>query len=550
MGTLLSLRIKNYRSIHEEIEIVFPPGKPVVIVGENNAGKSNIVRGLDLVLGESWPGSHQPEDHEYFNRDSANVPIAIELDVEGVRDPRSGDPINQIWWRYAAPDDHDFMMETPTATRWVSNDVRGQCFCILVGADRRLAYQMGYASQFTWLSRLMRKFHATLTGDPARVAGLTTKFKELLDVFNGVAEFANFSTALQDMSADWGANFSYRLDIDFSAYDPSNFFRSLRVMAKEDGQVRAFDEVGTGQEQVLALSFAYAYAKAFHDGGGDIILVIEEPEAHLHPLAQEWLGAKMSNMASDGAQILLTTHSPAFVNVLNMDGIVRAVREDGATTVTQIDPSSFADYCRGTGAGTATAENVLPFYAAAATPEILSGLFARRVVLVEGPTEGLALSELFARLGHNASKEGLAIIPVHGKGNLARWWRFFSAYKIPTFVTFDNDATHDPDGTRRSQVLSAMGIDDEELGASLSETAFSVHDSFAVFGEDYEVGMREVFGDAYTQLEEQARAAYGLARDAKPLIARYVAARLDIDSSEEGKQKLLSLIGRALGRDA
>jgi len=35
--------IRNFRSI-EDIEIIFPINKPVVLFGPNNAGKSNILR--------------------------------------------------------------------------------------------------------------------------------------------------------------------------------------------------------------------------------------------------------------------------------------------------------------------------------------------------------------------------------------------------------------------------------------------------------------------------------------------------------------------------
>jgi predicted ATP-dependent endonuclease of OLD family len=61
--------------------------------------------------------------------------------------------------------------------------------------------------------------------------------------------------------------------------------------------------------------------------------------------------------------------------------------------------------------------------------------------------------------GLNPLKEGIAVIPVHGVGNLAKWWRFFTAYGIPTYPIFDNDAKDDPDEKKRSDILSAIGVE-------------------------------------------------------------------------------------------
>ena len=112
---------------------------------------------------------------------------------------------------------------------------------------------------------------------------------------------------------------SHALNFDFSAYDPSNYFKTLRVHPSEDGQVRAFEELGTGQQQILALSFAHAYAKSFLGQG--LIFILDEPEAHLHPLAQKWLAKQMFKMSEDGLQLIVTTHSPYFINLEYLAGI-------------------------------------------------------------------------------------------------------------------------------------------------------------------------------------------------------------------------------------
>lgn len=84
MARIRFLRIKRYRSIKEEITIKFPENEPVVIIGENNSGKSNIVRALDILFGEFWPGNKAVEDHDFWARDPSNGPIQIDAGMENL----------------------------------------------------------------------------------------------------------------------------------------------------------------------------------------------------------------------------------------------------------------------------------------------------------------------------------------------------------------------------------------------------------------------------------------------------------------------------------
>jgi len=64
--------IKNYRSIKE---LNLKLGDINALIGANNSGKSNIMRALNIVLGERWPQPFDPEDYHNFN---TSEPIVIE----------------------------------------------------------------------------------------------------------------------------------------------------------------------------------------------------------------------------------------------------------------------------------------------------------------------------------------------------------------------------------------------------------------------------------------------------------------------------------------
>lgn len=549
MGRVRAIRIENYRSIGRRVVVRFPQNTPVVLVGENNAGKSNIVRALDLLLGEYWPGSHEPDDHEYHGRRKDENPINIDVWLQGVtyydKRQNSDRDVAKLSWVYPPPSESKplkMVFSDGDESVWVTNDVREQCSCVLVGADRRLSYQLSYASKYTFLAKLMRKFHQALTDDELRVQDLQNRFEEIKRIFLEVPEFESFSQELKKQVEELSGNLEYSLSIDFSAYDPSNYFHALKVHPQEQSETRNIEELGTGQEQILALSFAYAYAKAFHDSGG-LLLVIEEPEAHLYPLAQRWVAQKIRELAAEGVQVVITTHSPAFLNILDLEGVVVVRKLGGDTSVIQRTKKQLAEYCQTKGATKADATSILPFYAAAATEEILSGFFARKVVLVEGPTEATALPVYFDRLGLSTNKSGIAVIPVHGVGNLAKWWRMFSAYGIPTYVIFDNDSNEDSKAEKRVDLMTALGVPSEQWAELMSVEGCVVTPTFCVFGVNFERTMRLGFPKTYRDLEKEAVDAIGCgSTQSKPLIARYAAERLDLDDIQPGSKWLASLV--------
>lgn len=166
------------------------------------------------------------------------------------------------------------------------------------------------------------------------------------------------------------------------------------------------------------------------------------------------------------------------------------------------------------------------------------------MVLVEGPTESLALPVYLLKCGFDVLREGVAVIPVLGKGNLAKWIRLFSVYGIPCYTIFDNDNNDDRNKRKREDILKALGI--QNHNEYLTSEHILINNDFAVFGVNFETSLRKIFYD-YQRLEQDAQD-NGI--ESKPFIAKWVAERLDIndDKNTEGKEIIAELIEAIKGK--
>lgn len=76
------IKIKNFRGIKDG-EILFPDH--VVLVGDNNSGKSTILEAIDLVLGPERLSKHPViDEHDFYAGqyiDNENNPIDIQIEV-------------------------------------------------------------------------------------------------------------------------------------------------------------------------------------------------------------------------------------------------------------------------------------------------------------------------------------------------------------------------------------------------------------------------------------------------------------------------------------
>jgi hypothetical protein len=173
-----------------------------------------------------------------------------------------------------------------------------------------------------------------------------------------------------------------------------------------------------------------------------VVVLMEEPELFLPPQAQRYLYRLLRQVAADGNQVLYSTHSPAFLNVVRLDELVFTERRPRVGTLLLQPEPLPADE---------------EFRAYSEFDSSRSELFlARAAVLVEGLTEKLALPFVFEALGHDPDKERISIVECGGKGNIPLFGKICTAVGLPFVAVHDRDAPAGIEPSDAERQLNAL----------------------------------------------------------------------------------------------
>ncbi|HEY3312854.1 MAG TPA: AAA family ATPase [Anaerolineales bacterium] len=159
------------------------------------------------------------------------------------------------------------------------------------------------------------------------------------------------------------------------------------------------------------------------------IYLLDEPDTHLHVRAQIELLETLQGFASNGNQVILTTHSPFIINSVAPDQIrLLDADERNGTKVKHlhIQSSTSAKILQSVGI-----ENVYLF-------------FAKTILIVEGKTEEEFISNYFQRKTERSINSNLIkIINVEGIQNIYGFAKGILELHNPEniYVVFDNDAS-------------------------------------------------------------------------------------------------------------
>ncbi len=150
-----------------------------------------------------------------------------------------------------------------------------------------------------------------------------------------------FNKIFEKMKRHTNAFQELRVEPEF-AWDKAVTFD---VLGKDQfGVEKTIGKRGSGMRRLLMVAFfQYLAERSYEKNEGDFIFAVEEPENCLHPRLQRELALSFKQLAEEGYQVIITSHSPVFAGSSPLADLALITREGGIAKSHQVPDLDFSN---------------------------------------------------------------------------------------------------------------------------------------------------------------------------------------------------------------
>ena len=431
--------VKNYRSIlTATIDKMY---SSIILIGPNNEGKSNILQGLNICLSIlTSEDTITTKEHVKlrYNRDDYDWTRDYPIDRQNKF--QNGESIFELHFQLTSEERKIFKRMTGSSlsdilpielrfgqSMYASFKVmkRGPGGSVLSGKSDKIRMFITHVLDFVYIPAIRNadtsiEVVSQLFRREMRELELREDYKKLEEQLKELQKpiLKRIQSSLKTTLNLYLNGKLKDISIDINSRSRTRFLGQTCNIIIDDGTPTILERKGDGIQSLVAISLLSSTIQQ-NDANKDIILLIEEPESHLHPRAIHQLRAVIDTIKENN-QVFITTHSPLLVNHENIPSNV-IVTKNRATYAKSI--SQIRDVL-----GVRGSDNLQN---------------TSLVIVVEGNEDEISLREVFSSYSENikaALKEKtLAFYPIGGASKLSYSLQMLKHNMCNYLIILDDD---------------------------------------------------------------------------------------------------------------
>lgn len=269
---------------------------------------------------------------------------------------------------------------------------------------------------------------------------------------------------------DFFGKFGY--EIDLKCIDFKNNVYQLYI---KHGDVQIeLDAISSGEREIINFACGL-FMEQMRDG----IIIIDEPELHLHPNWQKKLIQMLKDETREqNIQIMFVTHSASFINYNILNNIYRISQKNGFSECIKV---------AGLAENSESFRKNLSVINATNNEKIF---FAKYAMLVEGITDEILFKRIYAKEIAKGIPDGLEFVRIEGKNNLNNFRHILDSLDIPSFYIGDYDNLYDREELAKFFITD---IKAQEKDLKQKNKSYALLDLLVSINNHLEVNSEETF---------------------------------------------------------